>query len=324
MSDGTESQVTVVPYYDRTGLIYETLGTLNHALRNEILITIIVILVMVMHFRTSLLISSMLPLTVMMVFIGMKLFKVDANIVALSGIAIAIGTIVDMGIVVTENILKHIELAKEKTKAVIFNAVSEVSGAVVTAVSTTVISFLPVFTMIGAEGKLFKPLAYTKTFALVASVIIALMVLPVLANWLLRMKKKPSFFKTPKLFHRVPWLGNGLVIIIGVIILAITWMPLGLQKGFFLNIVFAAVIIAIIMGVVTAFTRVYPKMLVWALNHKLKALSLPAFVTIFGLVVWLGFDSFTGWMPKMIRSSRPVTALHHAYPGLGKIYATIG
>ncbi|MDP6340179.1 MAG: efflux RND transporter permease subunit [Candidatus Marinimicrobia bacterium] len=318
LSDGTESQVTVVPYYDRTGLIYETLGTLNHALRNEILITIIVILVMVMHFRTSLLISSMLPLTVMMVFIGMKLFKVDANIVALSGIAIAIGTIVDMGIVVTENILKHIELAKEKTKAVIFNAVSEVSGAVVTAVSTTVISFLPVFTMIGAEGKLFKPLAYTKTFALVASVIIALMVLPVLANWLLRMKKKPSFFKTPKLFHRVPWLGNGLVIIIGVIILAITWMPLGLQKGFFLNIIFAAVIIAIIMGVVTAFTRVYPKMLVWALNHKLKALSLPAFVTIFGLVVWLGFDSFTGWMPKMIRSSRPVTALHHAYPGLGK------
>ena len=137
----------IVPFYDRTGLIYETLDTLNHALRDEILITIIVILIMVMHFRSSLLISSMLPLTVLVVFIGMKLFKVDANIVALSGIAIAIGTIVDMGIVVTENILRHLEKSKEKTKDVIIKAVSEVSGAVITAVSTTVISFLPVFTM---------------------------------------------------------------------------------------------------------------------------------------------------------------------------------
>jgi Cu(I)/Ag(I) efflux system membrane protein CusA/SilA len=318
LADGTKSQVTIVPFYDRTGLINETLNTLNHALRDEILITIIVIMIMVMHFRTSLLISSMLPLTVLMVFIGMKLFKVDANIVALSGIAIAIGTIVDMGIVVTENILKHLQSAKKKGKNVIFKAVSEVSGAVVTAVSTTVISFLPVFTMIGAEGKLFKPLAYTKTFALVASVIIALTVLPVLANWLLRMKKKPSFIKTPELFQRIPWMGNGLVIAIGVIILAMTWMPLGLQKGFFLNIIFAAAIVAIIMGGVTAFTRVYPKMLAWALEHKLKAIFLPVFVTVFGLVVWLGFDAFTGWMPKFIRSSRPMTALNHAFPGLGK------
>ena len=151
LSDGTVSHVVIVPFYDRTGLIYETLDTLNHALRDEILITIIVILLMVMHFRSSLLISSMLPLTVLLVFIGMKIFKVDANIVALSGIAIAIGTIVDMGIVVTENILKHLEKSTEKTKDVIFKAVSEVSGAVITAVSTTVVSFLPVFTMIGAE-----------------------------------------------------------------------------------------------------------------------------------------------------------------------------
>ncbi|MBT6638479.1 MAG: efflux RND transporter permease subunit [Candidatus Marinimicrobia bacterium] len=318
LPDGTVSQVTVVPFYDRTGLIYETLGTLKHALQDEILITIIVILVMVMHFRTSLLISSMLPLTVLMVFVGMKLFKVDANIVALSGIAIAIGTIVDMGIVVMENILKHLEKAKEKTKEVIFNAVSEVSGAVVTAVSTTVISFLPVFTMIGAEGKLFKPLAYTKTFALVASVIIALTVLPVMANLLLGQKKKYFSIKTPEIFKRIPWLGNGLVIAMVVIILAFTWAPLGIQKGFFLNILFASAIIAIIMGGVTAFTKVYPKMLVWALDHKLRALSLPAFLTFFGVLVWLGFDSFTGWMPNAIRSTRPIAALNHAFPGLGK------
>ncbi|MGY8780173.1 MAG: efflux RND transporter permease subunit [Fidelibacterota bacterium] len=318
LSNGTESQVTVVPFYDRTGLINETLGTLNHALRDEILITIIVILVMVMHFRASLLISSMLPLTVLMVFIGMKLFKVDANIVALSGIAVAIGTIVDMGIVVTENILKHLEKAKTKTKKVIFNAVSEVSGAVVTAVSTTVISFLPVFTMIGAEGKLFKPLAYTKTFALVASVIIALTVLPVMANILLGREKKFFSMETPEIFKRIPWLGNGLVISMVVMILAITWAPLGPQKGFSLNTLFASAIIAIIMGGVTIFTKVYPKMLAWALDHKLRSLSLPAFVAVFGLVVWLGLKTFTGWIPNTLHSTPPMTALNHVFPGLGK------
>ncbi len=317
LSDGTESQVTIVPFYDRTGLIYETLGTLNHALRDEILITIIVILVMVMHFRSSMLISGMLPLTVLMVFIGMKLFKVDANIVALSGIAIAIGTIVDMGIVVTENILKHLEQAKEKTKDVIFRAVSEVSGAVVTAVSTTVISFLPVFTMIGAEGKLFKPLAYTKTFALVASVIIALTVLPVIAHTVL--KRKMTFFKTgPQVFKRYPWLGNGLVVLLVVIILSSTWAPLGYAKGFFLNFLFTTLLITMIMAVILGFTKIYPKMLRWALDHKGKALSIPAFVTALGLVIWLGFDSFTGWMPNFLSGSRPMVAMHHTFPGLGK------
>lgn len=318
LSDGTESQVTVVPFYDRTGLIYETLGTLNHALRDEILITIIVILVMVMHFRTSLLISSILPLTVLVVFIGMKLFKVDANIVALSGIAIAIGTIVDMGIVVMENILKHLDKATGNTKEVIFKAVSEVSGAVVTAVSTTVISFLPVFTMIGAEGKLFKPLAYTKTFALIASVIIALTVLPVMAHVLLGRKRQLFSLKTPDIFKRIPWLANGLVISLVVIILSFTWAPVGFQKGIFLNLIFAVFIIATIMGAVSGFTKLYPKMLTWALDHKKQALSLPAFLTAFGLVIWLGFDTFTEWMPNFIRSSRPMVAMNHAFPGLGK------
>ena len=318
LADGTVSQVMIVPFYDRTGLIYETLGTLNHALRDEILITIIVILVMVMHFRSSLLISSMLPLTVLVVFIGMKLFKVDANIVALSGIAIAIGTIVDMGIVVTENILRHLEKSKEKTKDVIIKAVSEVGGAVITAVSTTVISFLPVFTMMGAEGKLFKPLAYTKTFALVASVIIALTILPVLANLLLRKRKKPAFRLELDILKRYPWLGNGIVIFLVILILSGTWAPLGLIKGFLFNLIFVVLLIGLIMGGITAFTKVYPRILRWALDHKAKALSLPGFVTAFGLVVWLGFGTFTGWLPKFIQSTSPMVAMNHAFPGLGK------
>ena len=107
----TTSQVRVVPFYDRTGVIYETLGTLNTALSEEILVTIIVILVMVLHLRSSILISALLPLAVLMCFIAMKTFGVDANIVALSGIAIAIGTMVDMGIILCENILKHLDEA---------------------------------------------------------------------------------------------------------------------------------------------------------------------------------------------------------------------
>jgi len=106
------SKVTIVPFYDRSGLINETLNTLDKALYQQILVTIIVVVIMVLHLRSSILISAMLPLAVLLTFIGMKLFGVDANIVALSGIAIAIGTVVDVGIVLTENIIKHIDEAK--------------------------------------------------------------------------------------------------------------------------------------------------------------------------------------------------------------------
>lgn len=185
LEDGAVSQVEIVPFYDRTGLIYETLGTLEDAVRQQILVTIIVVVIMVLHLRSAALISGVLPLAVLFSFIGMKLFGVDANVVALSGIAIAIGTIVDMGIVLIENILKHLDDAapEESRLEVVYRACSEVASAVVTAVLTTVISFLPVFTMEAAEGKLFRPLAYTKTFALIGSIIVALTIIPPLAHW---------------------------------------------------------------------------------------------------------------------------------------------
>lgn len=197
----TTSQVTVVPFYDRTGLIYETLGTLNKALVEEILVTIIVILVMVMHLRSSILISALLPLAVLMCFIAMKTFAVDANIVALSGIAIAIGTMVDMGVILCENILSHLDEADENEDRmeVVYRAASEVGGAVVTAVATTIVSFLPVFTMIGAEGKLFKPLAFTKTFALASSVIVALTIIPPVAHILFTTRVNSRILK--QIFH---------------------------------------------------------------------------------------------------------------------------
>ena len=220
LSDGRTSQVTIVPFYDRTELIQETLGTLNEALTLEILITILVIIIMVFNLRASILIAGLLPVAVLMVFIAMKLFGVDANIVALSGIAIAIGTMVDVGVILSENIIRHLDenenviLSEQGTSEegshngavpvvqndklsinqIVYKATAEVSGAIVTAVMTTIISFIPVFTMIGAEGKLFRPLAFTKTFALTASIIVALFLIPPFAAFLFRRKTiKKSF-----------------------------------------------------------------------------------------------------------------------------------
>src|SRR6056297_844427 len=201
LADGRNSQLTVVPFYDRTELIEETLDTLNEALTLEILITILVIIIMVFNLRASILISGLLPVAVLMVFITMKLFNVDANIVALSGIAI--GTMVDVGVILAENMIRHMddsklrfsESGKEYTSnEIIYNATAEVSGAILTAVLTTIISFVPVFTMIGAEGKLFRPLAFTKTMALSASLVIALFIIPPLAAYLFRKKNIKSSF----------------------------------------------------------------------------------------------------------------------------------
>ncbi|MCP9200611.1 efflux RND transporter permease subunit [Gramella sp. GC03-9] len=217
LADGRTSQVTIVPFYDRTQLIQETLHTLNEALTLEILITILVIIVMVFNLRASILISGLLPVAVLMVFITMKIFNVDANIVALSGIAIAIGTMVDVGVILAENMIRHLEDEKLRfrengieysTNEIIYNATSEVSGAILTAVLTTIISFLPVFTMIGAEGKLFRPLAFTKTMALAASLVIALFLIPPFAAFL---------FRKTSLREHTKYAINGLLIILGIV-----------------------------------------------------------------------------------------------------------
>ncbi|MCD6460044.1 efflux RND transporter permease subunit [bacterium] len=355
----TLSHVGVVPFYDRTGLIYETLGTLNDAISQQILVTIIVILIMLMHLSSSAIICSMLPLTVLLCFIGMKLFNVQANIVALSGIAIAIGTIVDMGIVICENILRHLKDADpdENRLNVIHRASAEVGGAVLTAVLTTVVSFLPVFTMTGAEGKLFKPLAYTKTFALIASIVIALTILPPAAHILFCGKIKTKRLKQSlcillilcgiflcwkfslaggavlvlfgiyRLFeHRAgesikrmaPYAGSIIVIILVGIVLSVYWEPLGPEKGLFRNIVFVGVLIGGLLGSFKVFQHFYPKILTWALNHKVFFLSIPLILLMLGVTIWLGFDKTFGWVPDKIKQIRPIQRAAALFPGLGK------
>jgi len=360
LPDGTVSQVTIVPFYDRTGLIYETLGTLNNALTEEILVTIIVVIILVAHLRSSVLISGLLPLAVLMCFIAMKTFGIDANIVALSGIAIAIGTMVDMGIIICENILKHLNEAgpDDNKLEVVFKAASEVGGAVLTAVSTTVVSFLPVFTMTGAEGKLFKPLAFTKTFALIASVIVALTVIPPAAHILFTrkttLKKLRRYvlgglliiaavvaaivltwwtgvligaigiyhlsrdYIPKKMNSFLPIFANALVVIVVGIILANHWLPLGADKGILQNLVFVAILIGGLLLFFRIFQKVYPAILGWCLRHKIAFLSIPGVVIIVGLVIWLGFARVFSFIPDKLKENRLWYSGVHSFPGLGK------
>ena len=320
LADGTVSQVEIVPFYDRTGLIYETLGTLEDAVRQQILVTIIVVVLMVMHLRSAALISGVLPLAVLFAFIGMKLFGVDANVVALSGIAIAIGTIVDMGVVLVENILKHIDAApaEESRLEVVYRACSEVGGAVVTAVMTTVVSFLPVFTMEAAEGKLFRPLAYTKTFALIGAIVVALTIIPPVAHWLLGFRKHQKSQGRLGIFKRsAHYILLCLSVLFVVHLLAADWQPLGPEREI-ANVLFVLLLVGGLLMGVYLFIRYYAPILACLLRVKLVFLSLCGVFVLFGFTVWLGFGSLFGWLPQFVQSAQPYSVMAHALPGLGK------
>ena len=286
LPDGRVSQVTVVPFYDRSTLIRETIGTLEEALTLEVLITAIVVVLMLLNIRSSLLVAGLLPVAVLLCFAAMKSFGVDANIVALSGIAIAIGTMVDMGIVMTENILARLKDPPpgETLAESIFQASSEVSGAVLTAVATTVVSFLPVFTMEAAEGKLFRPLAYTKTFALVAAILVTLVLLPPLARTLWSYAR-PSAGESPR--RRKARFGVSLFLALLLLwLLAGQWAPLGVEASQLLNFVFVALLagglIGLFWGVIYGYARILGVLL------RVKWL----FLLIVAGIVWAGFSVY--------------------------------
>lgn len=316
LADGRVSKVTIVPFYDRTGLIHETLGTLEDAVRQQLLVTLIVVVLMVMHLRSAVLISTVMPLAVLFAFVCMKLFRVDANIVALSGIAIAIGTIVDMGIVLTENVLKHLDAAdpEENRLEVVYRGCQEVGSAVLTAVLTTVIGFLPVLTMEAAEGKLFRPLAYTKTFALIGSVVLALVLIPPLAHLLLGRRKK-----TPP-GPRGVWISRALNLAVALAVgvwLALDWQPLG-PAHTFRNLGFVLLSTGGILGLMALFIRAYPRILRYVLGIRRWFLAGCSLIVLTGLVIWLGFGTLTTWVPGWAKGNLVYRSLYHAFPGVGE------
>ncbi|MBC8372002.1 MAG: efflux RND transporter permease subunit, partial [Planctomycetes bacterium] len=358
LEDGTVSKVTVVPFYDRTKLIRETLGTLDHALRDEVMITIIVVVLMVMHLQSSILIGSLLPLSVLMCFIGMKVFGVEANIVALSGIAIAIGTMVDMGIVICENILRHLDEADpgESKLEVIHRAGVEVGGAVLTAVMTTIVGFLPVLLMTGERGKLFRPLAYTKTFALIAAVVVALTIIPPAAHLLFCGRIPGRWLKrcvhaivaivgivagvmlawwvgaamvafaawhlcrefVPARFHKpAGWIASLAAVALVTAALTSHWGPLGAERGLRSNIIFVCLLIGLLLGFFKLFQMAYPTILGWCLRHKLLFLSIPAALIVLGVVILLGFETTFAPVKEDLKSRQVWAAGAEAFPGLG-------
>ena len=366
LADGSTSKVKIVPFYDRTELIQETIGTLEEALSLEILITIIVVIIMVMNLRASILISGVLPIAVLISFIAMKYMDVTANIVALSGIAIAIGTMVDMAIVLVENIVKHLDRSdpEEPKLQVVYRGTTEVASAVVTAVLTTIISFIPVFTMEGAEGKLFIPLAFTKTFALAAAIIVSIFIIPTLAYLFFSIRIKGyqirravnGLILAGGLFIAIqymPWAGviimlfgaislagsylkeehkkysmwatNALAVITVSFILAREWLPLGPEKTLFTNIFFLLLIIGLLLGLFALIIKYYSHILNWSLRNKATFLTIPTFILILGMVIWLGFNSLFGFIAKgldetnmNIRTTTVWSTLAHTFPGVGE------
>jgi Cu(I)/Ag(I) efflux system membrane protein CusA/SilA len=191
ITPGLPPGIRIVPFYDRTELITRATDNLKDTLLEEILVAAVVILLFLAHFRSSLIVSLILPVGVLISFLVMFYLKIPSNIMSLGGIAIAIGVMVDAGIVMTENISRHLaESGDDRTRAIL-QASKEVGPAIFFAILIIIVAFIPVFSLQGQAGKLFTPLAFTKTFAMVGSAVLAITLVPVLAALLLRGRMRP-------------------------------------------------------------------------------------------------------------------------------------
>lgn len=333
--------VTIQGVYDRSGLIDETMATLTHALRDEIIITAIIILLFLLHLRSSFVVAICLPAAVLMSFIAMRFVGVDANIMSLAGIAIAIGTMVDMGIIVSENIYQHLAewesqvegdgltkdgvsppaaLANRSRSKVVYEAAIEVAPAVMTAVATTIVSFLPVFFLTGRDYKLFSPLAYTKTFAIAAAMVTAVTIVPALCRLMLKNARGNRISASLA--------GGGLAALLA----GLTHFMWGPRLASSVQIpAWSVTILAAVIGWVAGwqwmrerikpieeipssrFVRwIYAARLRQALHHKAIALSFPAGLLVLGLGAWIG-------LPTVLNPVEKVAALFGAdlneFPG---------
>ena len=328
---GLPPGVRVAAFYDRTDLIHETMGTLTTALAQELAITVVAVVLFLLHFRSSFVIAVTLPLAVLFAFICMQALKLPSNIMSLAGIAIAIGTMVDMGIVMVENIYQYLTDHREDYTRIetddrgrqreiidfaqrsryISEAATEVGGAILTAISTTVVSFLPVFFLEGQAARLFTPLAWTKTFCMVGAVLLALTVVPPLASLLLRSRRTswpvalgvalPLGLLAGGAWWQAPALSPALAEFTGAINayfgLAAAWM--GLTVG----------LLVAGLALVTLRERIrpieqnptsrlihwlYEPTIRWVLHHKVIFLSIPAAFVVWGLAIWLGWGTVLG------------------------------
>ncbi|HEX9859071.1 MAG TPA: efflux RND transporter permease subunit, partial [Paracoccaceae bacterium] len=240
-----------------------------------------------------------------------------------------------MGIILTENVIKHLKEAdpEEPRLEVVFRGAREVGSAMLTAICTTVVGFLPVFTMTGAEGKLFTPLAFTWTFVLFSSIFTALAILPSAVYLLMARRSRPATRRfaerlPPAVRRVVPYLASALALAFTLLILARVWEPLGAARGPARNLIFTVLLIGVLMGGFFLVLHNYRRILDWALAHKKSYMAMPVFLLVAGACVWLGFGSVFGFIPaaiektglsaNFIRHSSPWVWATHEFPGLGR------
>ena len=331
---GLPPGVRINPCYDRTNLIQETMATLGTALGQELLITVVAVVLFLLHVRSSLVIAVALPLAVLFAFICMEALRLPSNIMSLAGIAIAIGTMVDMGIVMTENIYQYLtdgrgEYTRTETgpdgrphtvtdpvrrSQLVEEAATEVGSALITAIATTVISFVPVFFLEGQAARLFAPLAWTKTFCMVGALLLALTLVPPFASLLLRDR-------------RVPWRWSLLWAFLAAGAFGLGWyhgdrwaafaeLRQGIRDYLDLSHSMVAGLAGAIVFLLTVlllrerirpieqnptsrFIRwVYEPALRWVLHHKLLFLILPATLVLWGLSIWLSWAAVLGTLAR--------------------------
>jgi len=338
LADGSVSKVKIVSFYDRTTIIHETMDTLKEALAEELIVGALIVAVFLLHFRSALSIVSTLPLSMAFSFLVMYLLGVDSNIMSLAGLAIAIGDVADMALIMTENIYRRLsenDGSKSHYQCVEEGAF-EVGTPILTAVSNTIISFFPVFALSGQEGKLFGPLAYTKTFAITASAILAITVVPTLAYHLLK----------PVRWSRRRSLGLGLAA--GLVTSVVTWFVFQTffldasahaSRGALVSAAIGAMVLLLVYRigrerlvpadqniVSRAILSVYVPALRWVLVHKRLFLMLPASLMLLGLTIWLGWGRLTAPLQiglarlgvENVAQWKPWSWLHHTFPGLGR------
>ncbi len=237
--------VSIKPFYDRSTLIERSLDTLKRALTEEIILVALAHIIFLWHFRSILVVTLPLPVSILISFILMKEFGFTSNIMSLSGIAIAIGVLVDAGIVMAENVIRHCErleaargdrpLTREEIWQITLAAAQQVGRPIFFAMLIIILAFVPVFTLRGEEGKLFHPLAFTKTFAMIGSTLLAVTLVPALCTFLVRgpfrreednwvMKRLLRFYDPAldwALSHRRAVLGMAAALLASAVVLAV-------------------------------------------------------------------------------------------------------
>ena len=327
--------VKIVPFYDRTQLINDTVETLEVALVEELWITVLVVLIFLLHLRSSLIIASTLPIAVLMSFIAMDALGVDSNIMSLTGIAIAIGTMVDMGIVMTETVYTAIVENKGRRSVVdvVEEAALEVAPALATAIATTIITFLPILFLTDMEGKLFRPLAWTKTFALAGAAITGVLVVPVLCRLFLRdPAEKVEQTRTKWRARVATWAPLALALPFAWIAARANWLGLqawlaaplaGVLAWWLIRRITRERLTPIDANPVSRWVnKRYERSLRWILANKLKFLAGPTAIFLFAVLVTIGGAAFASPARAVfgdgIDELRPVAWMTEAFPGLGQ------